>query len=230
MTDSESPKQGLGCFSKLMALFLLATLVGLLAAVYHAVTPQDLSDLGGRTAVAGANKARDLKVVLQNAIDRDFPLTLTETEINQWLADTLVMKQGGVLKDSTKLERVLVRLEDGRAEVIMLRSILGKPFTVSMYIQVERVESTKGVSTEIRLHGGPFLKDYENPTKGGRFGRLVMPQGYLHLVMPAYSKLADVFPEEIDLALTRMSKISIEKGRLTLDPRQMTGEPGMPGR
>jgi hypothetical protein len=50
-------------------------------------------------------------------------------------------------------------------------------------------------------------------------GNLVVPQGFLILVMPAYEKLAALFSEEIDLAFREMSRIKIEKNQLVLDPR-----------
>lgn len=227
MEDSPPPpRSGSGCFSRLVRLVFFTALAGLAVAVFFAAKPQDLSDLGGRGAAG--NPPRDLKVVLKSAIERGYPLTLSEAEINNWLAHNLRPKQGGLLQDAVKLEHVWVRLEEGRAEVIMERSVFGRPFTVSMYLQAERMEGAKGVVTEVSLHGGPFLKDYPNPPKGGRFGQLVVPQGFLLLVMPAYESLAKVFSEEINLGFRDMSKISIENDRIVLDPRQTTGEMGMP--
>lgn len=228
MAEDSNERLTGGCFSKLVVLILLTALCGVGIGVLFVTLAQDLSDLGGHGASAKGHAPRDLKLVLKNAVDRGYPLTLTEAEINLWLAATLTAKQGGVLDENIKLDRVWVRLEDGRAEVIMERSIAGKPFTVSMFFQVERMEGPQGVVTEIRLHGGPFFKDYANPTKGGRFGQLVVPQGFLILVMPAYRTLAAQFTEEIDLAFSRMTSISIENDRITLDPRQTTGEQGMP--
>ena len=228
MAEPQQTRSGGGCFSKLLLLFLLAALAALGMAIFYVTQPQDLSDIGGYGATTRTSPPRDLKLVLKNAIDRGYPLTLSENEINQWLADTLVTRQGGVLDASIKLEHVWVRLEQGRAEVIMERSILGKPFTVSMYLQVERVEGAKGQATEVSMHGGPYFKDYPNPPKGGRFGQLVIPQGFLILVLPAYEKLAALFADEIKLGLTEMSKISIENDSIVLDPRQTTGDQGMP--
>ena len=51
-----------------------------------------------------------MKAVLKNAIDRGYPVTLTETEINQWLGRTLATKQGGLLAGQVSLDRVWVRL------------------------------------------------------------------------------------------------------------------------
>jgi hypothetical protein len=97
-----------------------------------------------------------------------------------------------------------------------------------MYLEVERMEGTDGVGTEIRMHGRPFHEDFPNPPRGGRFGQVVVPQGFLLLVTPAYKKLAAVFSEEIDLAFREMARIRIEDGSLVLDPREPLGDEGMP--
>lgn len=228
MAEPKQPKSSGGCLSKLLILPLLAAAIGLGTAVFFVVQPQDLTDLGGYGPTAKAAPVRDMKVVLKNAIDRGYPLNLSEAEINQWLGHTLVTRQGGFLEGKVTLERIWVRLEEGRAEVIMERNLLGQPFTVSMYLQVERMEGPKGPMTEIRLHGGPYHPDFPDPPEGGRFGKLVVPQGFLLLVMPAYEKLAALFPEEIELGLREMSRIKIEKGHVVLDPRETTGQQGMP--
>jgi hypothetical protein len=228
MADSTPSKSGGGCFSKLLLLILLAAAGGLAMAIYSALQPQDLSDLKSPAPAASPVPERDVKVVLKNAIDRGFPVTLQEAEINQWLGRTLVAKQGGLLAEKVTFDRVWVRLEEGIAEVIMERQFMGRPFTVSMFVQIERLESPQGVFTEIHPHGGPYHPDFPHPPRGGRFGQLVVPQGFILLVLPAFQKLAGQFPEEIELGLREMSRISLEKGRIVLDPRGPLGEQGMP--
>lgn len=226
MADSSLPKSGGGCFSKLLFLVLLIAAGSFASAIYFVVQPQDYSDV-----VVAASKPlpqRDLKTVLKNSIDRGYAVTLSEAEINQWLGRTLEVKQGGSLAENVTLNRVWVRLEKERAEVIMSRTVWGKPFTVSMFLQVERMEDTQGAYTEVRPHGGAYHADFPRLLKGGRFGQVVVPQGFLILVMPAYEKLAALFPEEIELAFKEMSRIRIEQGQITLDPREPLGHQGMP--
>lgn len=224
MAEPSKFKSGGGCFSKLLLLILLVAAAGLGAAVFYAIQPQDLTDL----TTAKRLPERGLKGVLKNAIDRGYPVTLSEAEINQWLGRTLVTKQAGLLEGKVTLDRVWVRLEAERVEVIMERHFLGKPFTVSMYLQVEQEEDLKGQLLKITPSGGPYLKDFPHPPRGGRLGQLVVPMGFLYLVMPAYQKLPAVFPDEIELAFTRMSRIRFEKGNLVLDPREPLGQEGMP--
>jgi hypothetical protein len=228
MAESTHSRSGGGCFSKLVLIILLVAAGGLAMAIYSALQPQDLTDLKNPAPVANPGPERDVKIVLKNAIDRGFPVTLRETEINQWLARTLEVKQGGLLADKVTFDRVWVRLEEGVAEVVMERRFMGRPFTVSMYLQIERLESLQGVFTEIHPHGGPYHPDFPHPPKGGRFGKLVVPQGFMLLVLPAYKSLAGQFPEEIELGLREMSRITLEKGRIVLDPREPLGQQGMP--
>lgn len=212
----------------LMMLVLLVALGGLGTAVFFVSEAQDLSDVGGYGPAAKASQVRDMKSVLKNAIDRNYPVTLSEAEINQWLRETLTMKQGGILGEQFKLERFWVRLQQGQAELIMERSIFGKSLTVSMFFKVDKEARGKEVITTFNPSGGPMISGYEFPQKGGRLGQLVVPQGFLHLMMPAYQKVGDLFKTEIELAFERMHKISFESDRIVLDPREVLGDQGMP--
>jgi hypothetical protein len=228
MSDAKTPRAGSGCFAKLLFISFFLLAIGFGSIVFFMFQPQDLTDIGGYGPKAQKIPERDLKVVLQNAIDRNFAVTLSEADINNWLARSLVLKQGGLLGDSTTLKRIWVRLEEGRAEVIMERLVLGMPLTVSMYLQFERTENTSGTSTEVALHGGPYHPDLPRPPRGGRFGKLVIPQGFLLLVMPSYEKLAALFPEEIHQILSEMARMKVQKGSLLLDPREPLGSQEVP--
>lgn len=220
MADSSKSQARSGCFSKLLVLVLLVSAAGLGIAVFFITQAQDLRDVGGYGTPAHAAPARELKEVLKNSISRGYAVTLTEAEINHWLGRTLVSKQAGLLAGKVGFERVWVRLEDGRAEIIIVRRIMDHPFTVSMFVQIEQLQGPNGIQTDVHLHGGPYLESLPKPPRGGRFGRLVVPQGFLLLVMPAYQKLAALFHEEIHLAFEEMARIKIEKNRLVLDPNQ----------
>jgi len=233
-SDSKKPKSGGGCFRKLIILVVLLGTFGIGVGYFFITQCQDLSDIGGFGPVAKATPVRDLKVVLRNSIDRGYTVSLTETEINQWLGRTLRTKQGGLLAKQVSLERLWVRLNDGFAEVIMERKFMGKPFTVSMFLKIEQTQGPREVVTEVHLQGGPYHINLPHsklgwvstecpppfPSRGGRFGKLVVPQGFLLLVLPSFKKLPDLFHEEIDLAFKEMARIKIEKNRLVLDPKE----------
>lgn len=225
MAEEKQEKPRGSCLGKLVSLFTFAGVAGLGAAVFFIFQPQDLSDLKGLNPASALNggKARDLREVLKNSVNRGYPLTLTEEEINLYLGQTLKAKQGGGLDKLVNIDRVCVRLEEERAEVIIERSIMGRPVTVSMFYRIlQEIDMNNSTKTSVVRDGGQFFPDLprlERLTKGGRFGKLVVPQGFLILVLPSFEKLAPVYRLELEQAFEEMSRITISKGKLVLDPR-----------
>ncbi|GAA5484379.1 hypothetical protein [Haloferula sargassicola] len=233
----ETKRKG-GCLGRLVVLFVLLGLGGLAYAAFLVLQPQDTSDIAGTGPGARMEKARDLKEVLRNASERSYELALTEDEINRYLAQTLKAKQSGPLAEQVSVPQVAVRLEKDRAEVVITRDVAGHPFTTSMYLRVEQLEMPDGqVTTRILRNGGPYHPDLPAPLIGGRFGKVPVPEGFLHLVLPAFEKLAAVYRtpsdpsggprsipvKELDF-VEDMARIRIEEGKLVLDP---TGDQGM---
>lgn len=226
MAEEKQEKPRGSCLGKLVSLLTFAGVAGLGAAVFFVAKPQDLSDIKGRGPAAGLHggKARNLKAVIDNAVQRGYPLTLTEEDINLYLKETLVAKQEGRAAESVKIEGVWVRLEDDLAELVIERSIKGRPCTVSMYFRVVQELDVQGRTvTSVERHGGPLVPALPRLawlTKGGRFGSLPVSQGYLRLlVLSSYEKLAKVYEHELHMAFEEMSRIRIEEGKLVLDPR-----------
>ena len=217
--DSPDParRQG-GCLRRFLMLFLLGCAVGLGFAIHAIAQPQDMSDLADGRPAAGQPTPRDLRTVLEQSVQRGHTLRLTEAEINAWLEKSLKLHQGGLLRDAATLDAVRVRLAEDHAEVILVRTIAGKPFTISMFLGIEQTEDAKGLNTRLNLHGGPFHPSLPFLNRGGRFGRLVVPQGFLILVLPSFRSLADCFPEEIRLGFREMERIRFEEDRLHLEP------------
>lgn len=223
MSKEEEKSKG-GCFGKLVLLLVLLGLVGLGAALYYVPQAQDLSDISGYAPgdAVGASPPRDIEEVLRKSVEGGYAVTLSEGELNAWLLRELSLKQEGHLAEWVDLKRVWVRLREDVAEVIIEREIEGYPFTVSMFLQVEQTESSKGIATRVHLHGGGFHDVLPRPTKGGRIGKLMVPQGFLLLLMPSFQKLATVFETEIELGFEQMARIKIEDKRLVLDPTAPT--------
>jgi hypothetical protein len=217
---------------RLLMLVLFLGICGLGASLYFIAQPQDLSDIegyGAKTTLENlTTPRRDIREVLQNSLDRGFPVTLTEREINLWLARTLNARQAGMLSEHVTLKGVWVRLEEGRAEVVIEREVMGHPFTTSMYLQIEQLESSSGINTQVHLHGGPFHENLPHPPQGGRFGQLRVPQGFLMLIMRSFEGIAACYAAEIELGFEKMSRFEIADGRLTLDPRVPTREAEYP--
>ena len=218
--NSEKPqKSGGGCIGLLVKLLIVIFFAALGAAVFFIAQPQELTDVGGYGPAGALAQRRDLKSTIQSSVDRGYELTLSEDDINGYLTHTLAAKQGGLLGNNVTLDGAWVRLEDGRMEVVIERRIFGHPLTISTYLQISQTISPTGTTnTEGVLHGGPYIKDLPL-NRGGRFGQLVVPQGFLLMVLPAFQKLAEAYKDELDLAFGHMARIRIEKEKLILDPR-----------
>src|SRR5690606_11350057 len=99
MSDEKPPKIRRGCFARLAALIPMLGVAGLGVAMYFIAMPQDLGDLKEDLPARGALPGRDLTMVLKNAAERGFPVTLSEEELNAWLARTLEARQRGLLEE-----------------------------------------------------------------------------------------------------------------------------------
>lgn len=217
-SHSHSGSSG-GFIHTILLFFTVAVLGGLAVAMLYVSVPQNLSDIGGYRKTANEPAARDLKAVLRASLDRGHTLILSETEINRWLNQTLKAKQKGLLAPYVSMEGVCVRLEKNVAEIVMVRKAFGKPFTVSMFLKIDQFDGPKGLRTVVHRHGGRYSPLFPKPMRGGRFGQLLVPQGFLALVIPSYMKLAEVYSEELRLGFREMEGIRIEKNRLVLEPK-----------
>jgi len=225
----DPPKPRGSCLRKLLSLFTFAAMAGLGVAVFYIVQPQDLSDIKKVTAAPSARPimAERLKQAINEPERYTSGLSITEEEINQFLEQTLVAKQGGALEKWVTLDSVRVRIEKDRAEIILVRSVFGKPMTTSMYFRVEQiVELNDRPTTLVHRDGGTFFPQIpdtvlaQKVVKGGRFGQLVVPQGFLRaLALPPFERLAEVYKTELELAFSQMARIHFEEGKLVLDPR-----------
>lgn len=238
MADKEKePKPKSGCLGKLGVLFLLLIVGGLGAALFQISQPQDMSDIAGYGPRGAGQSARNLKGVLANSLKGGYELSLTEHDLNLYLRDTLEVKQGGLLESQVSLDDVAIRLKDDYAEIIMVRTVAGYPFTLSMYLRVEQSELPNGaILKEVLRNRGPYHESIPRPGVGGRFGKLPVPEGFILLVMPAFEKLAAVYRDteskepvkEMDF-IEEMARFSISDGKLVLDPQPNTSEMMGPG-
>lgn len=213
-----------GCFGKLLVLFVLVLLGGFATALFFIAQAQDMTDIRGYDGLSVVGGQRDLKKVLENSIERGHALTLTEEEINRYIRRTLAARQGGRLSPWVELKGVAVRTEDERVEVVIERLIAGRPFTVSMYLSIEQQELPDGrIATYVHRHGGRMLDRLPQPMAGGRFGQVLVPQGFLLLVLNSFEQISALYEEELSLALEEMTRIRIGEQGVVLDPRTSSG-------
>lgn len=193
-------------------------MAGLITAMAYIAKPQPLVDIGGYGIPTAGSDVRDLKEVLEASLRHGHPLALSEAEINRWLGRTLKARQGGKLAKHVSLDRVWIRLNEGIAEIIMERRVMGRPCTLSMFLIIEQTRGKRGIRTIINRHGGRYHESLPAPLRGGRFGSLVVPQGFLNLVVASFGKVAALYDGEIRLALESMAVIRIDDDRLMLEP------------
>jgi hypothetical protein len=200
-----------------LAICGVVTLIALLAAgVWFIFQAQNISDLENDAAAVGT--PRNLREVFRKALAGGYEVTISEAELNAYIAKHLALKQNGYLQGQVTLEKVLVRMEDNCAEIVTVRKIAGRPFTTSMWIQIEQTENASGeVSTNIEPSRGP-MPILHKIKQGGRFGQLIVPQGFMLLTEKAHTQLAAVFPDEIHDGIQEMARIRIRKGALDLHP------------
>ncbi len=221
MAETYPKKSSGGCFSKLVFLVFLGMVAGLAYSFYKIAQPQDLSDLKSAMPARSqsANTSSNLQAVLNNSLQRGHVLRFNEIQLNRWLSQALKVKQGGQLAKYVSVNDIWVRLHEGYAEIILERTIFGKPWNSSIFITIDQQATADGIQTQVQLAGGKYHADIKQPLRGGKLGQLVVPQGFVLLVLPSYQKLAELLSEEIRLGFEEMARIDIKKGILSLNPR-----------
>jgi len=213
----ERPKRG--CI--VQAFFGISVVSSLLLAVaiVFMLLPQDLSSIEGYGPGAKSRQARDLTAVLRESIDRGHEITITEEELNRWIGQNLKIEQKGLLGFAVKINGLGIRIRKDELEIVVERSFLGLKSTQSMFMQV-LVEADEASSSKQAIpHGGPITRFFPPLKRGGRFGKLTVPQGYLHLVKPCFFQLGEVYKQELQLSFKQMHDIRLEHGKAVLSPR-----------
>jgi hypothetical protein len=227
MAKAKNNDSGGSFFSKIFAGLMLLVTAGFAIALLVIFQAQDLSDIEGYSGSDSQSTTRDITTVLEKAIEGQYSVVITELEINRMLQEKIELKQGGYLASMVSIKSALVRLKDGYAEIIVVRDIAGVEFTGSIFVQVEQAEDREGIYTQVHLHGGPFNDSVPSLKRGGRFGKLTVPQGFIMILMPDFQKIAEALDPEVKLGFRDMARYKIEEGRFTLDPRRPTEERGM---
>ena len=206
---------------KLFILFALAFLGALGFGIYLSSQSQDLSDIRGRAEDdREANPSSVPSLIKFAAQDQKNSVTITERQLNTWLANKLKTRQEGLLADHVKMKGVWVRFDEeegGRAEIIIEREIKGHPQTVSMFVRIERKKKEDGTfTTYVHRDGGRL---WGVLAAGGRFGKARVPQGFLVFTKDSFNALHDLFAEE--LSMMEMEITRRGNGRIIFEEDQM---------
>lgn len=147
-------------------------------------------------------KADDLLDLLrQTAIKRAAVMEISEAEVNRHLATTLTGKVGKMLGKWTAFDGARIDLEPERARLFLVWKLKGFTRTASVDLAI-----------------GRDADNFHVELQRGAYGHLEMPRGMMRPLYPSLRALAEALDPEIR-ALFQMTKVTIAKDKLVLDPR-----------
>lgn len=174
--------------------------------VFPALRAYSMDHIAGRTEIL-EGKSIDppmLRIRLETAVERNYPITFREEEINAWLNKRLQVKQTGALAPFVKARGVWVDFKKDEVEIIIEREIKGRTHVTSMFMQFNR--SKQGYS---------IRRDTSH------IGQVRAPGGFARLIMPAFENLAKELSEELKpYEKKQIRDIHVEEGKITFDPRK----------
>lgn len=219
--ENERPlRRPFSILGNLIFLCTLAIIGGIAWVVCLTWTPQDLSTLPGYKQ---AEPEINIPELLRQSYKKNTSLTLSEEDINRYIASTLKASQQGFLAPLAKPNGVGVRFHDGYMEVIIERQLASHYLqTVSLFITVIQEEDPTSPIPVTRLEYRENKPDASYIGKGGTLGKVTVPQGYMLLLQPAFENLATAYEDLLSSIIDNGRIIRISKGHIDLMPRQQT--------
>lgn len=183
---------------RLLQILRLLVISALAGAVWVAHRPAALPQVPAANQVKGDDM---LDMLRQSAIKRAALMEISEADINRHLAGNVASKMAGMFGGWITFEGARVDLEPDNARVFLVWNLKGHIRTASVDLAISREGDNFHVEV---LHGA--------------YGHLQMPRGMMRPLYPALQAVADTLEPEIR-ALFQMTKITIAKDKLVLDPR-----------
>jgi hypothetical protein len=153
-------------------------------------------------SVSNPAKADDLvDMMRQTVIKRAAVMEISEAEINRHLATTLKGKVADMFGGWVAFEGARIDLEPDSARLFLIWKIQGHTRTASVDLAVSRDED-----------------NFHVEVLRGAYGHLQMPRGMMRPLYPSLRAVAEALDPEIR-TLFQMTKITITKDKLVLDPR-----------
>jgi hypothetical protein len=175
--------------------------------VFPAVQAYPMAHIAGRVEILEGRSmpAPMLKQRLAQAVQRQYPVTFREEEINAWLGKRLDVRQGGSLAPMVKVRGVWVDFKKNQIELIIERELHGKQVHVtSLFMGFER--SRQG---------------YVISRHSCQIGQVRLPGGFARLVLPAFNNLLDELADEMAPYYDeKIYDVRVEDGKITFDPRR----------
>lgn len=161
----------------------------MISTVWRMWSPQSLNDVAG---YQDQGSSRDLLVMLKKANGGE--VSFTEGELNRYLRETCRMRQTGLFSLIAHVQGLAVRVHDGYAELVVDR-IIGANIhqTTSVNISFHQETHLGRPELKVAFHGGEPL--FGSVPRGGKIGRVEVPQRPVEMLKPALETLLDCYPE-----------------------------------
>ena len=149
-----------------------------------------------------------IKKRLETAINKRYPVTFREDEINIWLNNRIRLAQGGGLAQFAKAKYVWVDFKKDEIELIIEREIFGQhTHMTSLFVEIKAEKDGFSLNRN-----------------AAHIGQVKIPGGFARLIIPAFDKMAEELSEDIEIykdkdGKTKLYDIKVEDGKITLDPR-----------
>ena len=221
--EQETPGSGslfrklwmLSNFWAMMALLLFVTfIITMIVITVRMWQPQDLSDIEGYNDTIPSRN-------LERLICRKAPLreviVIPEADINRYLRDTCRIRQDGFFSIFSQGHGIAFRFHDGYAELIIDR-VFGHDShqTTAVNISFTREVTDEQPKLNVALRGGSPI--FGTIHRGGRIGKLAIPQRHITILQPALESLKGSYPAICEVLLDNGYCPFFEEGRVVLRP------------
>lgn len=211
----------------IVGLLIIGILGGLCFHTYLSWKPRDLSDIDGlEDDATKKEQVVNLKEKLDAALKGEYEVTITEEEINRYIASRLKLSQSSLLDRYLTVKGVYVNLlQDNKAEVIILRSVDfpdNEKKDGGKYVSFLPTDQTVTLDLIVTCEttGDETTKTLTYP--GGRYGQAPAPNQFARVILPGFKSLAEFFEDELAMVYDEMKTIKIEDGKLILTPPKAT--------
>ena len=220
--EEKKKHSSVSVLGNMIFLLTLSFLLGIGWLVYQTWIPQDLSSLPGYRKV---EQSPNIPELLHKADKSNSVLTLSESDVNRYLASTLKASQNGVLSPFARPLGVGIRFHDQFMEVVLERNTLSdKKQTVSMFITIRQEEKGAGQPPLTRIEFCEGNKNGQYVKWGGKLGSLTVPQGYMIFLRPAFENLATAYKDFLSSLIDSGRLIQFSNGHVDLIPIRRDAE------
>lgn len=176
--------------------------------LFPAIKAYAIDEIDGRHNVNAGKSTKPLllKQRLALAIERNYPVTFREEEVNAWLSKRMTIIQEGRLGQYVVVRGLWVNFKDDEIELVIERRLpWASSHVTTLFMGFERNRSGYRISRH-----------------SCHIGQLKLPGGFAYLLMPAYKNVADELASELQPYYDqKIYDVRVEDGKITIDPRRV---------